>query len=140
MRIIAPTQLNWVARSSLALFQNSASVARASGSAVIPLRMLAAVRRRSLAQSVVVLRLRFDRFDLDPFVFNRVRPRYSPSRSGACRRGDTTQPAPAPRFSRTAPEVSRPPARTGEHGEEVLASFGFPAEEIRRLRESKAIA
>jgi alpha-methylacyl-CoA racemase len=51
-----------------------------------------------------------------------------------------TQPAPAPRFSRTAPEVSRPPARTGEHGEEVLASFGFGADEIRRLRESKAIA
>jgi alpha-methylacyl-CoA racemase len=51
-----------------------------------------------------------------------------------------TQPAPAPRFSRTPPEVSRPPARTGEHGEEVLASFGFQADEIRRLRESKAIA
>jgi alpha-methylacyl-CoA racemase len=51
-----------------------------------------------------------------------------------------TQPAPAPRFSRTAPEVSRPPARTGEHGADVLASFGFQADEIRRLRESKAIA
>ena len=50
-----------------------------------------------------------------------------------------TQPAPAPRFSRTEPEVSRPPARTGEHGEEVLASFGFSAQEIRKLRESKAI-
>jgi crotonobetainyl-CoA:carnitine CoA-transferase CaiB-like acyl-CoA transferase len=36
--------------------------------------------------------------------------------------------------------VSRPPARTGEHGEDVLASFGFAADEIRRLRESKAIA
>ncbi len=51
-----------------------------------------------------------------------------------------TQPAPAPRFSRTAPEVSRPPARTGEHGAEVLASFGFSADEIKRLRETKAIA
>jgi alpha-methylacyl-CoA racemase len=50
-----------------------------------------------------------------------------------------TQPAPAPRFSRTAPEVSRPPARPGEHGEDVLASFGFSAQEIRKLRESKAI-
>ncbi|HTO05532.1 MAG TPA: CaiB/BaiF CoA-transferase family protein [Myxococcota bacterium] len=50
-----------------------------------------------------------------------------------------TQPAPAPRFSRTAPEVSRPPARPGEHGEDVLASFGFSAPEIRKLRESKAI-
>jgi alpha-methylacyl-CoA racemase len=50
-----------------------------------------------------------------------------------------TQPAPAPRFSRTAPEVSRPPARPGENGEDVLASFGFSAQEIRKLRESKAI-
>jgi alpha-methylacyl-CoA racemase len=50
-----------------------------------------------------------------------------------------TQPAPAPRFSRTAPEVARPPARPGEHGDEVLASFGFKADEIRALRESKAI-
>jgi alpha-methylacyl-CoA racemase len=51
-----------------------------------------------------------------------------------------TQPAPAPRFSRTPPEVSRPPARTGEHGAEVLASFGFSADEIKKLRETKAVA
>jgi len=50
-----------------------------------------------------------------------------------------TQPAPAPRFSRTEPEVARPPARAGQHGDEVLASYGFGADEIRRLRESKAI-
>jgi len=50
-----------------------------------------------------------------------------------------TQPAPAPRFSRTPPEVARPPARAGEHGDQVLASYGFGADEIRRLRESKAI-
>ena len=53
--------------------------------------------------------------------------------------GGVTQPAPAPRFSRSVPEVSRPPARTGEHGEEVLASYGFSAQEISKLRESKAV-
>jgi len=50
-----------------------------------------------------------------------------------------TQPAPAPRFSRTPPAVPRPPARAGEHGADVLASYGFSADEIRTLRESKAI-
>jgi alpha-methylacyl-CoA racemase len=49
------------------------------------------------------------------------------------------QPAPAPRFSRTPPEVMRPPAHAGQHSEEVLAAFGFPADEIRKLRETKAI-
>jgi alpha-methylacyl-CoA racemase len=51
-----------------------------------------------------------------------------------------TQPAPAPRFSRTAPEVTRPPAHAGQHSDEVLASFGFEPAAIRKLRESKAIA
>jgi alpha-methylacyl-CoA racemase len=51
-----------------------------------------------------------------------------------------TQPAPAPRFSRTAPEVVRPPAHAGQHSAEVLAAWGFTDAEIRGLRESKAIA
>ena len=51
-----------------------------------------------------------------------------------------TQPAPAPRFRRTAPAVPAPPAKTGGDGESVLASFGFGADEIRALRESKAVA
>jgi alpha-methylacyl-CoA racemase len=50
------------------------------------------------------------------------------------------QPAPAPRFSRTAPEVARPPAHAGQHSAEVLADFGFAAAEIEQLRASKAIA
>jgi alpha-methylacyl-CoA racemase len=49
------------------------------------------------------------------------------------------QPAPAPRFSRTAPEVARPPAHAGQHSAEVLADFGFAAAEIETLRASKAI-
>ncbi len=51
-----------------------------------------------------------------------------------------TQPAPAPRFSRTKPEVARPPAHAGQHSVEVLEGWGFSEAEIRALRESKAIA
>ena len=51
-----------------------------------------------------------------------------------------TQPAPAPRFSRTATAVERPPAHAGQHSEEVLAGWGFNSDEIRALRETKAIA
>ncbi len=51
-----------------------------------------------------------------------------------------TQPAPAPRFSRTTPEVARPPAHAGQHSAEVLGAWGFSEAEIRGLRESKAIA
>jgi alpha-methylacyl-CoA racemase len=34
------------------------------------------------------------------------------------------QPAPAPRFSRTTPEISRPSAHAGQHTEEVLREWG----------------
>ena len=34
------------------------------------------------------------------------------------------QPAPAPRFSRTKPEVKRPPSRPGQHSDEILSSWG----------------
>jgi alpha-methylacyl-CoA racemase len=49
------------------------------------------------------------------------------------------QPAPAPRFSRTPGEISRPPARPGEHTEEALRDFGFRAEELAELRQRGAI-
>ncbi|WP_424811942.1 CaiB/BaiF CoA transferase family protein [Roseococcus sp. YIM B11640] len=45
----------------------------------------------------------------------------------------TVQPAPAPRFSRTPGELRRPPPLRGEHSHEVLAEFGFSAEEIEAL-------
>jgi alpha-methylacyl-CoA racemase len=48
------------------------------------------------------------------------------------------QPAPAPRFSRTPPELGRPPAHPGEHTEAALADWGFGAEEIRKLRDAGA--
>ncbi len=50
------------------------------------------------------------------------------------------QPGPAPRFSRTPPEISRPPAHAGQHTNEALALWGFGEEEIRRLREAGAVA
>jgi alpha-methylacyl-CoA racemase len=49
------------------------------------------------------------------------------------------QPAPAPRFSRTVPEIQRSPPRPGENTEEALADWGFSAEEIAGLREGGAI-
>jgi alpha-methylacyl-CoA racemase len=42
----------------------------------------------------------------------------------------TVQPAPAPRFSRTAPEVVRPPAHAGAHTVDVLADWGIERERI----------
>ncbi len=50
------------------------------------------------------------------------------------------QPGPAPRFSRTRPEIRRPPAHAGEHTDEALRDWGFAPEEIERLRAARAIA
>jgi len=44
-----------------------------------------------------------------------------------------TQPAPAPRFSRTPPQVSRGPAANGEHSAEVLADWGVASADIATL-------
>ena len=52
----------------------------------------------------------------------------------------TTQPRPAPRFSRTDPEIQRPPSHAGQHTDEVLGDWGFSGDEIRGLRDTKAIA
>ena len=45
-----------------------------------------------------------------------------------------TQPAPAPKFSRTKAEVTRPPSSLGEHTEEGLADWGFSRDQIAQLR------
>lgn len=45
------------------------------------------------------------------------------------------QAAPAPRFSRSAPDVPTPPAHAGEHTREVLSDAGLSADEIDRLLE-----
>ena len=44
-----------------------------------------------------------------------------------------TQPAPAPRFSRTAAHVVSAPAHAGQHSREVLADWGVSAERIDEL-------
>ncbi len=54
--------------------------------------------------------------------------------------GGVTQPAPAPRFSRTQAEIAGPAAHAGQHSDDVLETYGFSAGEIAKLREAKAIA
>ena len=49
------------------------------------------------------------------------------------------QPAPAPRFSRTVPEISGPPPGAGMHTDEALEAWGFARDEISKLREVGAI-
>jgi alpha-methylacyl-CoA racemase len=50
------------------------------------------------------------------------------------------QPAPAPRFSATPPEVGRPPAHAGQHTDEVLEEWGLDIEQVAKLRDAGAIA
>ena len=54
--------------------------------------------------------------------------------------GGIRQPAPAPRFSGTPAEISRPPAQPGEHPDEILADWGVAQEEIAALTDAKAVA
>jgi len=51
-----------------------------------------------------------------------------------------TQPAPAPRFSRTPSAIQGPPAVPGEHTEEALRDWGFSPTELEKLRNCGAIA
>ncbi|WP_439814651.1 CaiB/BaiF CoA transferase family protein [Zavarzinia sp. CC-PAN008] len=50
------------------------------------------------------------------------------------------QPGPAPRFSRTTPEVRGPAPLPGEHTDAALGEWGFSADEVARLKASGAIA
>lgn len=43
------------------------------------------------------------------------------------------QPAPAPRFSRTVPEVRNRPPTAGENNADALADWGFSEDEIAAL-------
>ncbi|MGB5760518.1 MAG: CaiB/BaiF CoA-transferase family protein [Acidimicrobiales bacterium] len=54
--------------------------------------------------------------------------------------GGMTQAAPAPRFSRTSPELRMPAPHTGQHTDEILAGFGFDTEDIAKLHQTNAIA
>lgn len=50
--------------------------------------------------------------------------------------GGHVQPGPAPKFSRSKPEVPQPAPRQGEHTEAVLSDLGFAEQELRDLREA----
>ncbi|MCU0595714.1 MAG: CoA transferase [Desulfobacterota bacterium] len=49
------------------------------------------------------------------------------------------QPSPTPRFSRTVPEIRKPPSAPGADTERVLAEWGFSQNEIRALKDNGAI-
>ncbi len=51
-----------------------------------------------------------------------------------------TQPAPAPRFSRTVASIDRPPPHAGQHTDEVLLDWGLDVSTIASRRDSGAIA
>jgi alpha-methylacyl-CoA racemase len=50
-----------------------------------------------------------------------------------------TQPAPAPRFSRTPSAIQCPPAVPGEHTQEALRDWGFSSSDLEKLRGCGAI-
>ena len=60
-------------------------------------------------------------------------------RNGFLNVDGVVQPAPAPRFSRTAPEVRHGPRMEGQDSEAVLAAAGFSSDEIAKLKASKVI-
>jgi len=49
------------------------------------------------------------------------------------------QPAPAPRFSRTAPEIASPPPYAGQHTESALGDWGIAPGEVEKLRRAGAV-
>ena len=59
---------------------------------------------------------------------------HAQARGGYIQVNGITQPAPAPRFSRSAPEAPRPPVRAGAHTDAVLAEAGYSADQIAQLR------
>ena len=62
------------------------------------------------------------------------------ARSTIIERDGVPQPAPAPRFSRTAGEVQRSAPWPGQQTDEALDDWGFGADEIAKLRATNAIA
>jgi alpha-methylacyl-CoA racemase len=61
------------------------------------------------------------------------------ARSTFVKRDGVLQPAPAPRFSRTRPELGAPPRPRGADGEAVLADWGFAQAEIAELQRTGVI-
>jgi alpha-methylacyl-CoA racemase len=61
------------------------------------------------------------------------------ARQTVIERGGVAQPAPAPRFGRTAPEITRDAPWPGQHTDEALADWGFATDEIAKLRDTAAV-
>jgi alpha-methylacyl-CoA racemase len=55
-------------------------------------------------------------------------------------RDGVTQPAPAPRFSRTAGEIQSPPRKPGEDTTEALVDWGFTTDEVKQLLDAGVVA
>jgi alpha-methylacyl-CoA racemase len=62
------------------------------------------------------------------------------ARNTIIERNGVQQPAPAPRFSRTVPEVQRDAPWPGQQTDEALRDWGIAADDITKLRETGAIA
>jgi alpha-methylacyl-CoA racemase len=62
------------------------------------------------------------------------------ARNTIINRGGVDQPAPAPRFSRTAGEIERDAPWPGQHTDEALTDWGFSDGDVAKLRESGAVA
>ncbi len=54
--------------------------------------------------------------------------------------GGVTQAGPAPRFSRTSPEISRPSPHPGQHTDEILSQFGLDDDDIAKLHQTGAVS
>ncbi len=65
---------------------------------------------------------------------------HNAARTGFIDIGGVLQPAPAPRFSRTAANTPTPPVRAGENTDDILTELGLSDEDIATLRKSGAVA
>lgn len=54
-------------------------------------------------------------------------------------RDGVTQPAPAPRFSRTPGAIQNPPPAVGQHTDEILRSLGFDGAAVGRMKTEGAV-
>jgi alpha-methylacyl-CoA racemase len=64
---------------------------------------------------------------------------HNAARGTFVRRDDVLQPAPAPRFSRTVPEMGAAPTQPGADTDAVLADFGFTDAEIDTLTKTGVV-